>query len=162
MSYAEQLSATPADTIADYQKTIRVQASPGTLFYALTTLSGLAAWWVPQVTGSGRAGGDLRFLMNSPEPLIIHVDQATPASVQWTVTDCGFLPDWVGTRPAFTITPADGGASELHFRHHGLTQELDCIDMCTRGWDHFLVSLRDYVEFGHGRPMGSSEDNARR
>lgn len=162
MTDTEQPAATPAAS-ADYQTTIRVKASPGALFDALTSVCGLAAWWVPRVTGSGDAGGELRFFMNSPEPLVIHVDQATrPASVHWTVTDCPFLPDWAGTRPTFTITPVEGSAAELHFRHHGLTSELDCIEMCTRSWDHFIVSLRNYVEVGHGMPLGSSEDTARR
>jgi hypothetical protein len=100
-----------------------VKASPGALFDALTSLtslSGLAAWRVPQVTGYGDADGELKFFMNSPEPLVIHVDEATRlTSVQWTVTECSFLPDWVGMRPTFTITPVDGDASELQFRHHG-------------------------------------------
>lgn len=91
---------------ADYQKTIRVNAGPGALFDALTTESGLSAWWT-RATGSG-----------------------------------------------------DGG--ELHFRHRGLTPALDCIEECTRGWDHFLQSLRTYVEMGRGMPLGSEEDNARR
>ncbi|TKA06417.1 SRPBCC family protein [Actinacidiphila oryziradicis] len=67
-----------------------------------------------------------------------------------------------GTRPTFTITPVDGDASELQFRHHGLTTELDCIEQCTRGWDHFLASLREYVEVGRGMPRGSDADKARR
>ena len=148
----EQPSATQADPSADYQKTIRVKAHPGALFDALTNVSGLAAWWTPRVTGSGDAGGELKFFFDSPEPCVMHVDQATrPTSVQWTVTDCSFLPDWVGTRPAFTITPVNGDASELQFRHHGLIAELDCIEQCTRGWDHYLASLREYVEVGCGR-----------
>jgi uncharacterized protein YndB with AHSA1/START domain len=148
---------------ADYQKTIRVKASPEALFDALTTVSGLAAWWNP-CAGSGGAGGELRFFMNSAEPLVIHVDEVTrPTSVRWTVTACPFLPDWVGTRPVFTIAAADGDASELHFRHHGLTAELDCIEMCTRSWDHYIAtSLREYVEAGCGSPFGSDADNARR
>jgi uncharacterized protein YndB with AHSA1/START domain len=147
---------------ADYQATIRVKASPEALFEALTTVTGLAAWWSP-VTGSGEAGGELRFIMNAPEPLVIQVDEATrPTSVRWTVTDCPFLPDWVGTRPAFTITPVDSGTAELRFRHHGLNQTLECIAMCTRSWDHFMTSLRDYVETGHGSPFGSAADKARR
>jgi uncharacterized protein YndB with AHSA1/START domain len=162
MTDTEQTSATPAEASADYQKTIRVKASPGALFDALTSASGLAAWWTP-ATGSGDADGELRFFMNSPEPLVIHVDEATrPIAVQWTVTDCPFLPDWIGTRPAFTITPVDGGASELQFRHHGLTAELDCIEMCTSSWNHFMASLRDYVEAGRGMPFGSEADKARR
>ncbi len=160
MTDTEQPSVTPAEASADYQKTIRVKASPGALFDALTSVSGLAAWWNP-ATGSGDAGGELKFVMNSPDPLVIHVEQARrPTSVQWTVTDCPFLPDWVGTRPTFTITPVEGDASELHFRHHGLTRELDCIEMCTRSWNHYLASLRDYLEVGRGSPFGSSEDKA--
>ena len=162
MTNTGQPTAIPTEASTDYQKTIRMEASPGELFDALTTLSGLAAWWTP-ATGSGDAGGQLQFFFDPPEPCVMHVDQATrPSSVQWTVTDCGFLPDWVGTRPTFTIAPVDGDACELHFRHLGLTAQLDCIDECTRGWDHFLVSLRDYVETGRGSPRGSSGDEARR
>lgn len=149
--------------MTDYEKTIRVEASPETLFDSLTSLTGLAAWWT-RATGSGVTGGELRFLFDSPQqPCVMHVDQATrPTSVQWTCTEYGVLPDWVGTQPIFTIAPADDGASELYFRHRGLTPELDCIDVCTRGWDHFLVSLRDYAETGRGMPFGSSADKARR
>jgi len=154
MTDAEPPCAAPADASSDYEKTIRVKADPGPLFDALTGVSGLAAWWT-RVTGSGEAGGELRCFMNSPEPLVIQVDQATrPTSVQWSVTECSFLPDWVGTRPTFAIAPVDGDACELKFRHHGLTPELDCIEMCTRGWDHFIPSLRDYVETGGGSPHG--------
>jgi hypothetical protein len=130
----EQPPATAAEASADYQKTIRVKALPGALFDALTAVSGLTAWWTPEAT--------------------------RPTSVRWTVTECSFLPDWVGTHPVFTITGVDGESSDLNFRHYGLTPELDCIDMCTRSWNHFLVSLGDYVETGHGSPLGSPADKA--
>lgn len=162
MTGKQQGSRTQAHASADYEKTIRVNAPADALFDALTSARGLTAWWA-RATGSGDAGGELKFFMNSPEPLVIHVDQATrPSTVQWTVTGCPFLPDWVGTRPAFTITPIDSDQSELRFCHHGLTPELDCIEMCTRGWDHFIPSLRDYAEVGTGSPHGSSADKARR
>jgi uncharacterized protein YndB with AHSA1/START domain len=158
MTRMERSSATPAD----YHTTLRVKASPDALFDALTTTTGLAAWWNP-ATGSGESGGELRFIMNAPEPLVVHVDEATrPASVRWTVTDCPFLPEWNGTRPTFIITTVDGDATELDFHHQGLSQELECIDMCSRSWDHYMTSLRDYVELGRGSPFGSPDDRARR
>jgi uncharacterized protein YndB with AHSA1/START domain len=159
MTSTEQRSALRAD----YQTTIRLKASPDALFDALTTVTGLAGWWNP-ATGSGETGGELRFIMNAPEPLVIHVDEATrPSLVRWTVTDCPFLPDWIGTKPTFTITPADGGTSELHFHHHGLSDDLECIDMCTRSWNHYIMtSLRDYLEVGRGSPYMSPDDRARR
>jgi uncharacterized protein YndB with AHSA1/START domain len=159
MTSTEQRSA----TAADYQTTMRVKASPDAVFDALTRAAGLAAWGNP-ATGSGKTGGELRFIMNAPEPLVIHVDEAIrPTSVRWTVTECPFLPDWVGTRPTFTITPVDGDTTELHFRQYGLNNELECIDMCTRSWNHYIMtSLRDYVEAGRGSPYLSLADRARR
>lgn len=161
MTDTEQTAAPPAQASKDYEATIRVNASPGSVFDALTSLDGLAAWWVP-VTGSGRVDGELRFRMTSTDPLVVHVDEATrPTSVQWTVTECNFLPDWVGTQPSFAIRPLEEGESELHFRHHGLARDLDCFDMCTRSWNHFIPrSLRDYLESGHGHPFGSPADKA--
>ncbi|WIX77287.1 SRPBCC domain-containing protein [Amycolatopsis carbonis] len=146
---------------SDYQKTVSVDAAPDTLFDALTTVAGLGAWWT-RVMGTGDTGGELRFFFSHPDPCVMRVDEATrPSVVRWTVTSCDFLPDWVGTRPAFTLVPV-GGATELRFRHHGLTGELDCIDMCTSGWNHFTESLRAYAESGVGMPSGSVEDLARR
>jgi len=149
-------------TGTDYQTVTRVKAPADAVFDAITTTTALTAWWA-RATGVGDSGGELKFLMNSPDPLVIRVDNATrPTLVEWMVTDCPFLTDWVGTRPTFTITPIKGDESELHFQHVGLTSQLECMDMCSRSWDHFICSLRDYVETGVGSPMGSEADNARR
>ena len=94
MTSTEQSTATHAD----YEKTIRVNADPGALFEALTTTSGLSAWWV-RATGTGTAGGEIQFFMDAPEPLVVRVDEATPTSVQWTVLDCP-LPDRLGRNPS--------------------------------------------------------------
>lgn len=145
----------------DYETTIRVHASADALFDAITTASGLTGWWTT-ASGSGGTGGELEFTMSAPTPLRVHVDGATrPSSVQWTVTQCDFEPDWVGTHPTFTITELDH-ACELTFTHVGLTDELECIEMCTAGWNHYIPSLRDYAETGRGNPRGSDADQARR
>lgn len=147
----------------DYETTIRVRATPDAVFDAVTTPVGLAAWWNP-ATGSGVTGGELFFKMGAPDPLVMHVDEATrPSVVRWTVTSCPFLSDWEGTRPTFTITKIDDETTELHFRQYGLHDQLECIDMCSRSWDHYVqTSLRDYLERGSGSPIGSAGDNARR
>jgi uncharacterized protein YndB with AHSA1/START domain len=151
-------------TTTNYCTTIRIDAPADTVFEMITTPEALAAWWSP-VTGSGRAGGDLRFPMVSDQPpLLIHVDDATrPTSVRWTVVECTFMEDWVGTQPTFTITPIGEGACELTFEHVGLTDALECKDMCSRSWDHFVrTSLRELAEGGPGAPNRSPRDLARR
>jgi uncharacterized protein YndB with AHSA1/START domain len=146
----------------DYEKTLRVHASADALFDAVTTPAGLSAWWT-DADGSGDAGGELRFTMTAPEPLRVHVDEAMrPSSVRWTVVECTFERDWEGTQPTFLITPLSDGSTELTFRHVGLTDELECVDMCTQGWNHYLSSLRRLVETGQGQPRGSEADLARR
>jgi uncharacterized protein YndB with AHSA1/START domain len=141
----------------DYQKTIRLQASASEVFDALTTLTSLSSWWT-RATGSGKAGGELRFFFDSPtDACVLRVDRADrPTLVKWTVTECAFLPDWVGTRPTFTITPVEGDGSELHFRHHGLTPELECIEMCTLGWNSYLAKLGQYAGSGQYAESGQS------
>jgi uncharacterized protein YndB with AHSA1/START domain len=152
----------PATT--DYHITVRIAAPADVVFDAVTTVDGLTAWWSP-VTGSGLTGGELRFPMVADEPpLLVRVDDATrPTSVRWTVTECTFMEDWVGTRPTFTITPLDDASCELRFEHRGLDDDLECKDMCSRSWDHFVgTSLRELVEGGPGAPNRSPRDLARR
>ena len=151
-------------TTTNYRTTVRVNAPADVVFDAVTTAEALAAWWSP-VTGSGLTGGELRFPMVAGEPpLLIRVEEATrPATVRWTVAECTFMPDWAGTQPTFTITPLHHGACELTFEHLGLNDELECKDMCSRSWDHFVrTSLRELAEGGPGAPNRSPRDLARR
>jgi uncharacterized protein YndB with AHSA1/START domain len=151
-------------TKSDYRIAVRIDAPPDVVFDAVTSTEALAAWWSP-VTGSGLAGGDLRFPMVADHPpLLIHVDEATrPTTVRWNVTECTFMEDWVGTRPTFTITPLDEGTCELTFEHRGLDDRLECKEMCSRSWDHFVgTSLRELAEGGTGAPNRSPRDLARR
>jgi uncharacterized protein YndB with AHSA1/START domain len=150
-------------TSTDYRTTVRISAPAEVVFDTVTTAEGLAAWWSP-VTGSGLTGGELQFPMVADHrPLLVRVDEATrPTTVRWTVTDCTFMEDWVGTQPTFTITPLEG-ACELTFEHRGLNDELECKDMCSRSWNHFVgTSLRELAEGGPGAPNRSPRDLARR
>jgi uncharacterized protein YndB with AHSA1/START domain len=151
-------------TSTDYHTTVRVNAPADVVFNAVTTAEALTAWWSP-VTGSGLAGGELHFPMVAAQPpLVVRVDEATrPTTVRWTVTECSFMEDWIGTQPTFTITPIGDASCEVHFVHRGLNDALECKDMCSRSWDHFVgTSLRELVEGGAAAPNRSPRDLARR
>ncbi|HEX2901872.1 MAG TPA: hypothetical protein VHO01_00330 [Jatrophihabitans sp.] len=73
------------------------------------------------------------------------------------------MQDWVDTQPTFTIVPIDDRSCEVTFEHRGLTDELECKDMSSRSWDHFVgTSLRELAEGGPGAPNRSPRDLARR
>ena len=83
--------------------------------------------------------------------LDLHVEPAEEGRVVWSVREAPLTPEWVGTTIVFEVAAA-GGGSVLHFRHHGLTPQLDCFDMCHEGWTHSLASLVSYVDTGVGQP----------
>ena len=153
---------TPHAGHSDYTSTITSRATSEAVFSALTTTSGLSSWWAP-ATGSGYEGEQLRLTFGDPEPLVLAVHTARPARVVvWEVLACPFLPEWTATTITFDLGLTDTSGCQIFFRHHGLTPHLDCYDTCRQGWNHFLPSLRDYVETGVGEPLGSAADKARR
>jgi uncharacterized protein YndB with AHSA1/START domain len=138
----------------DYTKQIHIGATPEKVFDTLTTAAEFTSWWAP-AAGSAAEAGELHITFDGIEdPLVLQVKQATRSStVIWDVESCAFLPDWVGTTAAFTLSPASAGGCDLEFRHEGLSPQLECYDMCQAGWDQYLPSLRDYVETGTGDPF---------
>ncbi len=145
----------------DYQARVAFAASPDAVFEALTTTEGLAGWWTP-VTGDGLTGGELTFSFGPAARAVMRVDAAEPGTgVRWTCLAC-HVEDWVGTTVHFDLEATPAGGTELRFRHAGLTPRLECYSDCKSGWDHFIPSLRAYVETGTGNPNGSEADQARR
>jgi uncharacterized protein YndB with AHSA1/START domain len=139
--------------MSDYERAIRIAATPRKVFETLTDVTEFAGWWAP-ATGSARDGGELRiFFEGIPQPLLLQVKAAAPASgLAWHVTACDFMPDWAGTTIRITIDPAADGGCDTTLRHEGLTPRLECYDMCRAGWDQYVPSLRDYIETGTGHP----------
>jgi len=148
-------------TTTDYQRDFVTDVSAEEILRALTTLEGLTAWWT-EATGEPAQRGDIRFWFDKPKTCLVRVDKVESDAVAWTVLECDFLPDWVDTNPRFTLATLADQRTRVTFRHHGLTTDLECIDMCTRGWDHYLTSLQRYVETGTGSPRLSAADQARR
>ena len=145
----------------DYERRLEVNAAADVVFEALTSPPRLAAWWT-HVTGDGLTGGELAFSFGPDALAVMRVDAAEPdARVAWTCTAC-HVEDWVGTRLHFDIAPLSAGSSELRFRHEGLNPRLECYTDCKSGWDHFIPSLRAFVETGSGHPNQSEADIARR
>lgn len=155
MSQSNNVTATEAsDTIdPDFVATLQFKSPVDRVFAALTDPSHLSRWWV-KASGSGLQGGELTFLFPD-EKLIIRVDTANSAIVHWTPLVCEPLPDWVETTISFTLSETVHGGSQLDFRHAGLAN-LECFEMCRKGWGHYLPSLVDYVDAGQGRPNRST------
>jgi uncharacterized protein YndB with AHSA1/START domain len=142
---------------ADYTATITVNAPIKTAFAAVATLEGLRGWWTPETTGSAEPGGKLMFDFPGAAvtTTMMRVEESTePSRVRWTCLESG-LHEWAGTPITFELAEAGPDSTAISFRHGGLNPELECFDMCSAGWNHFLGSLASLAETGTGQPYGS-------
>jgi uncharacterized protein YndB with AHSA1/START domain len=144
-------TATDHTTSKDFQSTLTFDAPPERVLAALRSPEAVADWWGP-AEGDAEVGGTFEVsFLNRRQVIVLHVEPAAANQVVWSVRETPLTPEWVGTRIVFDVTAAGGGTT-LHFRHHGLTPQLECFDMCHEGWTHYLGSLVSYVDTGLGHP----------
>lgn len=144
---------TNARTARDYALCVRFDAPRERVFDALTTLDGLRGWWTTDASGVPGSGGEMRFGFGEVDEFVMRVDSTSrPSSVLWSCT-ARRRGEWIGTQVMFDLFDPSSQKCELWFRHAGLTPKLECYSDCKLGWDHFLESLRAYVETGKGSPF---------
>src|SRR5579875_487430 len=131
---------------------IRINASPRDIYEAVTGVERLAHWWTTDTRGQSDVGKRLEFWFSrSRASAIMEVTALQPYElVQWRVID-GSAAEWIGTELEFKIFP-DQGRTVLHFRHSNWDPEAKMFPECSLTWALFLVSLKEFVETGKGRP----------
>jgi uncharacterized protein YndB with AHSA1/START domain/DNA-binding transcriptional ArsR family regulator len=132
------------------------------VFRALTTLDGLAGWWMPDVDGSPAAGGEVtwRFDGEHVTMRVVHVEE--PSLVVWQCTESTRFPEWMGNSLWFDLQARDSSSTTIAFSQVGLTPSCDCYGICSGGWDHYVRSLADFAAGQGGHPYGSPEWEAGR
>ena len=134
---------------------IGIKSPAGEVFKALTSTGGLASWWTEEVQGDGRVGGKIEFTFRSKTgehmgTMVMEVQEAkAPGSVRWR---CLRGPEeWIGTDITFQLSEKDNQTIVL-FGHRNWREEVEFTGHCSMKWATFLLSLRDYVETGKGKP----------
>lgn len=140
---------------------IGIKASPAEVYAALSTVDGVAGWWTRETTGDSRVGGvmTVRFLDHGADRqgpvtekgrMDLEVIRLDPAKeVRWRVT--AGPPEWIGTDVTFSLSQADG-QTVMVFGHRNWREAVEFTAHCSMKWATFLLSLREFVETGRGRP----------
>jgi uncharacterized protein YndB with AHSA1/START domain len=137
---------------------IGVKAPAAKVYAALATIDGLAGWWTRATTGSAKPGGHVAFRFHTATGDDIGgfnmevLDQAVDRKVHWRVKDGPA--EWIGTEVEFDLSQQDGHTIVMfchrHWRDAGPGGEF--MAHCSTKWATFLLSLRDLLETGAGRP----------
>ena len=125
---------------------IGINAETGRVFSALATLDGVKGWWVSAAKGSAAKGDTIDFGFCEMEVL----DANPGALVHWR---CIRGPnEWVGTEVSFRLK-WDRDQTFVVFKHAGWKEPVEFMHHCSTKWATFLLSLREFVETGAGRPV---------
>ncbi len=133
---------------------IGIKASPTKVYNALSTVDGIAGWWTRETTGNSRIGGviTVRFLDHEVEKgrADLEVVELDPGkAVRWRVKDGP--EEWIGTDVTFALSQ-EGEHTLLLFGHRNWREAVEFTAHCSMKWATFLLSLRELVETGAGRP----------
>jgi uncharacterized protein YndB with AHSA1/START domain len=136
---------------------IGINASPDKVYSAVSTVDGVAGWWTQETTGESKVGGviTVRFadrLTPSVEKgrMELEVAKLDPGKeVRWRVK--AGPPEWIDTHVTFSLQK-DGESTVLVFGHRDWREPGEFMAHCSMKWATFLLSLRELVETGAGRP----------
>ena len=151
-----QQMATPAilgeqeHDMANICLSVGTTSDANAILNALNTVDGLKAWWTQGTSGDTAQGGTIAFRFGGNGGFDMRVVKSDATQVQWECV--GGPDDWLGTRVEFEIKP---GVKQnmLMFRHAGWRSENAHFHHCSTKWATFLLSLRDHVERGQGKPF---------
>ncbi|HZT23879.1 MAG TPA: SRPBCC domain-containing protein [Verrucomicrobiae bacterium] len=130
---------------------IHIKASPKDVYAAVTEVKKLANWWTTDTRGQSLVGQKLEFWFYGHFSAEMVVTTLTKNKlVRWRVTERG-IPDWANTEIEFKIFRR-GEYSYLHLRHSKWRDDTEMFPECSMHWAIFLLSLKEFVETGRGRP----------
>ena len=143
------------DHVVDIIHRIGIRAPLSKVYDAVGTAKGVAGWWTRDTTGSDKVGGrtTVRFLgkdgkeIGAMEYAITRLEPGR--EVRWRFVSGP--PEWVGTEATFELSQ-DGDTTVLIFGHRGWKEAVEFTAHCSMKWAVFLLSLRELVETGKGRP----------
>jgi len=134
---------------------IGIRSTADRVYKAVSTIAGLANWWTEEVEGDDGIGGRIKFTFRTKTgevkgQMVMEVKELNPEqSVTW---QCVEGPDeWIGTRVTFDLSQQDG-QTLIIFGHRDWREAVEFTAHCSMKWAVFLLSLRDYVETGKGKP----------
>jgi len=134
---------------------IGIRSSASQVYKALSTIEGLAHWWTEETEADEQVGGKIEFTFRSSAgdikgKMVMEVQELNPEkSVRWRCVDGP--PEWIGTDITFDLSQQDD-QTIIIFGHRGWQEAVEFMAHCSMKWAVFLLSLREYVETGHGKP----------
>jgi uncharacterized protein YndB with AHSA1/START domain len=126
------------------------------VFEAISTPTGLDAWWTKRCSGEALEGAtwELGFGPGYDWRAVVTVSRPRE-EIEWRMTDAD--DDWVGTRVGIRLAPGDG-VTKVQFRHVGWPNDNEHYRVSCYCWAMYLRLLKRFVEHGETVPYDERLD----
>ena len=141
--------------MADIIHRVGIKAPISKVYEALSTVEGIAGWWTRHTSGSSKIGETIGVRFHSVDgkeigSMTMEVKALDPnKKVQWRFTSGP--EEWVGTDVIFSLSQ-EGNYTIVLFGHKNWRAANVFTSHCSMKWATFLLSLRELVETGKGKP----------
>ena len=140
--------------MVDILHRVGAEAPLAAVHQAIATPEGVAGWWASGATGESTVGGKLAVEFADEEgrqvgAFDVEIEELEPRRVTWRVLDGA--EEWIDTRIRFDLKET-AGFTIVEFAHLGWKEPGPFMAHCTTKWGTFLMSLKELVETGTGRP----------
>lgn len=136
--------------MVDILHQIGVAAPLADVYRAVATPEGVAGWWSVDTTGKSEVGGQLAVHFGVEGGFDLEILELDPAGrVRWRVV--GGPDEWIGTEIGWRLDQR-GRYTIVDFTHSAWHEPTELMRECSTKWATFLMSLKELVETGRGRP----------
>ena len=141
--------------MVDIVHRVGIKAPVSKVYAALSTIDGLAGWWTTATTGSSKLGDVIAFRFHTETGDEIGgfdmavVELVPDQKVAWRVS--AGPAEWIDTDIEFILSRQDE-YTVVMFAHRQWREEVEFMAHCSTKWATFLLSLRDLMETGKGKP----------
>ncbi|MEU8116362.1 SRPBCC domain-containing protein [Micromonospora sp. NPDC048947] len=136
--------------MVDILHQVGVVAPLADVYRAVATPEGVAGWWSVDTTGKSEVGGQLTVHFGDEGGFDLEILELNPAGrVRWRVV--GGPKEWIGTEIGWRLGQR-GRYTIVDFTHSAWREPTELMHECSTKWAIFLMSLKELVETGRGRP----------
>ena len=139
----------------NYSRTFTVSASAEE---AMKKISQINFWWKKEFTPiTHNLNNTFTVPFGESSFVDFIISEFVPKKkVVWKVTEC-YLPwfndkkEWNNTEVAFELSE-ENGETKIDFTHVGLVPQIECYDVCEKGWNSHINTLVKFINEGKGLP----------
>lgn len=136
--------------MVDILHQVGVVAPLAEVYGAVATPEGVAGWWSIDTTGKSEVGGRLAVRFGADGGFDLEILELDPVGrVRWGVV--GGPDEWIGTKVEWRFEQR-GTYTIVDVTHAGWREPTELMRECSTKWAIFLMSLKELVETGRGRP----------